>query len=118
MTKNPPRLSIVIPVYNEQATLARVVQRVIDVVPYLFEVIVVDDCSTDQTKEIAAALAQRYREVRCARHNKNMGKTAALRTGFALTIGDIVIVQDADLEYDPSEISAVIQPIIDGHADV
>ena len=118
MTKNPPRLSIVIPVYNEQATLAGVVQRVIDVVPYLCEVIVVDDCSTDQTKDIAAALAERYSEVRCAHHDKNMGKTAALRTGFALTTGDIVIVQDADLEYDPSEISAVIQPIIDGHADV
>ena len=118
MIKNPPRVSIVLPVYNEQATLATVVQKVVDVVPHLVEIIVVDDCSTDQTAEIAVQLAQRYSQVRTARHHKNLGKTAALRTGFALTTGDIVIVQDADLEYDPTEISAVIQPIIDGHAQV
>jgi glycosyltransferase involved in cell wall biosynthesis len=112
------RLSIVIPVYNEQATLPLVVQKVIDVVPHLFEVIVVDDCSTDKTGEIANQLAQRHPQIRVARHDRNLGKTAALRTGFALTTGDIVIVQDADLEYDPAEISSVIQPIIDGHADV
>ena len=112
------RLSIVIPVFNEQATLARVVHKVIDVVPHLFEVIVVDDCSTDQTKDIAAGLPERFSQVRVARHDKNLGKTAALRTGFALTTGDIVIVQDADLEYDPGEIYAVIQPILEGHADV
>lgn len=114
----PSRLSIVIPVFNEQATLARVVHKVMEVVPHLFEVIVVDDCSTDQTKDIAVELAERYRQVRVARHDKNLGKTAALRNGFALTTGDIVIVQDADLEYDPGEIHAVIQPIVDGHADV
>jgi glycosyltransferase involved in cell wall biosynthesis len=114
----PLSLSIVVPVFNEQATLARVVDKVIAVVPHLFEVVVVDDCSTDQTKEIAAELAQRYNQVRVVRHDHNLGKTAALRTGFALTTGDIVIVQDADLEYDPAEIYAVIQPILDGHADV
>jgi glycosyltransferase involved in cell wall biosynthesis len=112
------RLSIVIPVFNEQATLARVVNKVMDVVPHLFEVIVVDDGSTDQTKDIAAELADRHSQVRVMSHDRNLGKTAALRTGFALTSGDIVIVQDADLEYDPQEISAVIQPILDGHADV
>lgn len=113
-----PRLSIVIPVFNEQATLAKVVQKVLEVVPHLLEVVVVDDCSTDGTKEIAAELVERHSKVRMVSHNQNLGKTAALRTGFALTSGDIVIVQDADLEYDPGEIIAVIQPIIDGHADV
>src|SRR6266436_3142848 len=112
------RLSVVIPVFNEQATLAGVVHRLIDVVPHLFVVVVVDDCSTDQTKEIAADLAERYSQVRAVRHDHNLGKTAALRTGFALTSGDMVIVQDADLEYDPGEIYAVIQPLLDGHADV
>jgi glycosyltransferase involved in cell wall biosynthesis len=114
----PSRLSIVVPVFNEQATLARVVHKLIDVVPHLFEVVVVDDCSTDQTKEIAAELAEQYSQVRVVSHDHNLGKTAALRTGFALTTGDMVIVQDADLEYDPSEIYDVIRPILNGHADV
>ena len=111
------RLSVVMPVYNEGPTVAEVVQKVL-ALPYLFEVIVVDDCSTDNTSHVLQSLTAADERVRVARHEKNSGKTAALRTGFALTRGDIVIVQDADLEYDPSEIPEVIQPILDGHADV
>lgn len=110
-------LSVVIPVYNEAATLASVVGKVL-LIPSLLEVIVVDDCSTDGTGEIAHSLSAQDKRVRVARHERNEGKTEALKTGFALTTGDIVIVQDADLEYDPAEIPGVIQPIIDGHADV
>jgi len=111
------RVSVVVPVYNEQATLATVVRKLLRI-PSLFEIVIVDDCSTDQTAEIASQLAKDYPAVRHVSHTQNAGKTEALKTGFALTRGDIVIVQDADLEYDPDEIPNVIQPILDGHADV
>ena len=105
------------PAFNEEATLARVVEKLIQV-PYLFEIVIVDDCSTDRTLEIARQLAAKYPQVRALTHAVNRGKTDALRTGFAETKGDIVIVQDADLEYDPSEMIEVIQPIVNGIADV
>ena len=115
--KPPARLSVVIPVYNEEETLATIVERVLDV-PRLLEIVIVDDCSSDRSSQIAELLAATHAQVRFVRHSKNSGKTEALKTGFALTTGDIVIVQDADLEYDPNEIPAVIQPIIEGYADV
>ena len=110
-------LSIVIPAYNERSTLVRVVKEVLTI-PSLLEVIIVDDCSTDGTAEIADGLSTSNANVRVVHHKKNAGKTEALKTGFALTIGEIVIVQDADLEYDPHEIADVIGPILAGHADV
>ena len=110
-------LSVVIPAYNEEATLAAVIEKLLRV-PYLLEIVIVDDCSSDKTREIADALAQEHALVRVTSHKENSGKTEALKTGFALTRGDIVIVQDADFEYDPDEIPAVIRPILDGHADV
>lgn len=113
----PGCLSVVIPVYNEEDTLQEVVRKVLKV-PYLLEIIVVDDGSTDRTPDVARALADKYPQVQFRRHAKNSGKTVALKAGLALTRGDIVIVQDADLEYDPTEIFAVIQPILEGHADV
>jgi glycosyltransferase involved in cell wall biosynthesis len=113
----PATLSIVVPAFNEEATLARVVDKLIHV-PYLFEIVIVDDCSSDRTLEIARQLAAKYPQVRALTHQRNRGKTDALRTGFAETRGDIVIVQDADLEYDPSEMKDVIQPIVEGIADV
>jgi glycosyltransferase involved in cell wall biosynthesis len=113
----PACLSVVVPAYNEAATLNEVVCKVL-AIPCLLEVIIVDDCSTDGTAEVARQLATMYPQVRTVDHSRNAGKTAALRTGFALTQGQVVIVQDADLEYDPSEIYGVIRPILDGHADV
>jgi glycosyltransferase involved in cell wall biosynthesis len=110
-------LSVVIPVYNEVATLADVVRRVL-AVPYLKEIIVVDDSSSDGSREVALQLAESEPRVCAVCHQRNSGKTAALITGFALTSGDVVIIQDADCEYDPGEIVGVIQPILDGHADV
>jgi len=110
-------LSVVIPAYNEETTLTSVVQRMLQV-PHLLEIIIVDDCSTDRTGEIARRLALEHPQVRVVRHERNRGKSEALRTGFPLTRGDIVIVQDADLEYDPTDIANVIQPIIEGRADV
>ena len=113
----PGCLSVVIPVYNEEGSLAEVVRKLL-VLPHLLEIIIVDDCSTDRTFEVARSLSQADPRVRVTQQKKNSGKTAALRTGFALTQGDIVIVQDADLEYDPTEIPLVIKPILEGHADV
>jgi len=113
----PACLSVVVPVYNEATTLGEVVRKLLGV-PCLLEVIIVDDCSTDGTSEEARRLAELHQQVRVVRHQRNTGKTGALKTGFALTTGDVVIVQDADLEYDPTEIYGVIRPILEGRADV
>jgi glycosyltransferase involved in cell wall biosynthesis len=111
-------LSVVIPAFNESRTLATITERVL-LVPHLLEIIIVDDGSSDDTAQIARRLAEGNPElVRVLQHDRNQGKTAALRSGFAASRGDIVIVQDADLEYNPAEIIDVIQPIIDGIADV
>ena len=110
-------LSIVIPAYNEERTITKVIRDVLTV-PNLHEIIVVDDCSTDRTAELVSQLAASNQAVKVLRHAKNRGKSEALKTGFAASTGDIVIVQDADLEYHPSEIPSVIEPILDGVADV
>ncbi len=117
ITQKAGCLSVVIPVFNEEATLNDVVQKVLRV-PHLLEIIIVDDGSRDRTAEVAEAIASAYPSVRLVRLARNSGKTSALRAGFALTRGEIVIVQDADLEYDPNEIAGVIGPILEGHADV
>lgn len=106
------------PIYNEEQSLERVVSQVLEL-PQLLEIILVDDCSNDRTPDILRDLAERHPGiVITTRHARNSGKTEALKTGFALTRGDIVIVQDADLEYDPTEIPDVIAPIVANHADV
>jgi glycosyltransferase involved in cell wall biosynthesis len=110
-------LSVVIPAFNEEATLIAVVQRVL-ALPFVHEVIIVDDCSVDATGQIADELARLYPKIKVAHHNVNRGKTEALKTGFSLTTGHIVIVQDADLEYNPTEIGNVVEPIVTGNADV
>src|SRR6201988_5114697 len=110
-------LSVVIPVYNEESSLAVVVGK-LQQIPQLLEIIIVDDCSTDRSAEVARSLGEADSRVRLVQQQKNAGKTAALKTGFALTRGDIVIIQDADLEYDPDEIPLVTKPMLDGHADV
>ena len=113
-----PVLSVVVPAYNEEKTIVRVLDTVLEKVPATFEVIVVDDGSTDRTRENVAAYMRNNSSVRLICHEKNRGKTAAVSTGFRESRGDIVIVQDADLEYDPEDIPSLIQPIQDGRADV
>jgi glycosyltransferase involved in cell wall biosynthesis len=110
------RLSVVIPVYNEVETIDRIVERV-RAVDLAEEIVIVDDGSSDGTPEKLAAL-DRDDDVRVLRHDRNRGKGAALRTGFAAAGGDVVLIQDADLEYDPSEYPKLIQPIVDDKADV
>jgi glycosyltransferase involved in cell wall biosynthesis len=115
--ENERCLSVVVPAYNERVTLPLIVKKLL-ALPQLLEVIIVDDCSSDGTDAVGRSLAETHPQVRYTRHEKNAGKTEALKTGLRLTSGNIVIIQDADLEYDPEEIPQVIQPIIDGHADV
>jgi len=116
-TVRPTRLSVVIPAFNEQKTLAAVVRKLLKTAnPY--EIVIVDDGSTDGTATVAKSLAQEHGVVRVITHGKNRGKTQALKSAFQVTRGDIVIVQDADLEYDPAEIKDLLQPIVDGVADV
>ena len=110
------RLSVVIPVYNEKNTIGEVLRRV-RMVDLPKEVIVVDDCSTDGTREFLQGLAPSD-DLTIILQPRNAGKGAALRAGFRRVRGDIVIVQDADLEYDPAEYPVLIQPIVAGKADV
>lgn len=113
------KLSIVIPVYNEAATLERLVERVARVeIGMEKEIVLVDDASKDGTRDVMQRLAENHPDWKCAYHEVNRGKGAALRTGFAVATGDFVIIQDADLEYDPNEYPRLLQPILDGHADV
>ncbi len=109
-------LSVVIPVYNERPTIEELLRRV-QAVPIPKEVLVVDDGSTDGTREYLASLPQQE-NFRVLFHPHNLGKGAALKTGFAQAKGHVVLVQDADLEYDPAEYPRLIQPIVEGVADV
>jgi glycosyltransferase involved in cell wall biosynthesis len=109
------KLSVVIPVYNEIGTIREVLERV-RAVPIPKEVIVVDDGSRDGTGDVLQSLSSP--ELVILYHDKNRGKGAALRTGFARVTGDIVLVQDADLEYDPSEYPRLLKPILENKADV
>jgi dolichol-phosphate mannosyltransferase len=115
-----PILSIVIPCYNEERTLALCVTKLFQACgcKMLIEIIIVDDASTDGSLSEAKHLAQQDQRVRVVTHAKNQGKGAALRHGFAEATGKYVVVQDADLEYDPHDIPALIEPLIHDQADV
>lgn len=111
-------LSVLVPVYNEQETVQDVLRRVLALGPMVHEVIVVDDGSTDRTIEQVSAVVAEDARVRLFPQKRNQGKTAAIRHALQQVTGDLVIVQDADLEYDPAEIPEVIAPILEGAADV
>ena len=114
---NIPCLGVIVPVFNEAASIASVIQTVL-AQPHVKEVVIVDDASTDGTWNALQPLPQSDARVKIFRHERNQGKGAALRTGFAQVTAPIIIVQDADLEYDPQEYPVIIRPIITGRADV
>jgi glycosyltransferase involved in cell wall biosynthesis len=111
------KLSVVIPVYNEKDTFLNLLDRVRQT-PFDKEIILVEDYSTDGTRDIVKKLAEEDTSLKCVFHEKNMGKGAALATGFKQVEGDIVIIQDADLEYNPEEYPVILAPILDGRADI
>ncbi len=109
-------LSVIIPVYNEVASLEQILRRVL-ADPHEKEVVLVDDGSTDGTRELLASL-ESPPQVRVVLHERNRGKGAAVRTGIQHAVGDLILIQDADLEYDPADYPALLEPLLDGHADV
>ena len=112
------KLSIVIPCYNERDTILPIIQLILNVeLPIDRELIIVDDYSTDGTRDYLYSLKQ-HPDIRVIFHERNQGKGAALRTGFQHATGDVLIIQDADLEYDPTEYAKLLKPILDGKADV
>jgi glycosyltransferase involved in cell wall biosynthesis len=114
MPLDDPLVSVLVPAYNEGATIVAVLERVADKVPFRTEVIVVDDGSTDGTPDLAEGVAGTI----VIRHERNRGKGAAVRTAIARSTGDIVLIQDADLEYDPGDIPRLLDPLTRGVADV
>ncbi len=115
------RLSVVMPVFNEKDTLAQCVRRVLAVqLPLAKELILIDDASDDGSDKVIEDICRQHvsMPIRVLTHKRNQGKGASLRDGFAVVTGDIVIVQDADLEYNPDDYPALLKPILDGRADV
>jgi glycosyltransferase involved in cell wall biosynthesis len=117
------KLSVVIPVYNEKNFVEELVRRVM-ATPFTKEIVLVDDMSTDGTRGILEEMSRGERlpgdprnEIRVIFHDRNQGKGAAVRTGMKAVTGDVVIIQDADLEYDPKEFPIILEPILDGRAD-
>jgi glycosyltransferase involved in cell wall biosynthesis len=113
-----PQLSVIIPCFNEQATIGEIIRQVRSSAPEA-EIIVVDDGSTDGSRDILRRSAtESHLQVRVLLHDKNRGKGAALHTGFEAAQGEILLIQDADLEYDPRDYPALLRPILEGRADV
>jgi glycosyltransferase involved in cell wall biosynthesis len=110
-----PSVSVLVPAYNEEATIGAVLVRLLDL-SLVKEVIVVDDCSADRTASIVASMNDA--RIKLIRQPKNGGKTSAIQRALQEVTGSVVIVQDADLEYDPAEVPSVVEPILSGHADV
>ena len=116
----PVKLSLVIPCYNEEHTLHSIVEEVLRLQSDSteLELVIVDDCSSDGSRDVARSLAAAHPEIKLCLHEKNMGKGAALRTGFMEATGDFVGVQDADLEYDPQDYIKMLVPLVENRADV
>tara|TARA_Y200000002_G_C22680553_1_gene663885 strand:+ start:2564 stop:3256 length:693 start_codon:yes stop_codon:yes gene_type:complete len=112
------KISIIIPCYNEEKTIKLLVEKVLKFILYEKEIIIIDDCSTDNSREIISTLAKHNPIIKYFFLKKNLGKGAALKKGFGEADGDIILIQDADLEYDPKDYTALIKPFKETDADI
>ena len=112
------KLSVIIPCYNEEKTIFLIVEKIKKIKNLTIEIIIVDDCSTDSTSDVLKNISQVYPDIKIIRHEHNSGKGSAIQSGIKLVTGNIVLIQDADLEYDPSDYHNLLQPFIETDADV
>ena len=112
------KLSIIIPCFNERETVSKIINKIFTVVKIKFEIILIDDCSTDGTKEILHEIKKKYENLIIEYNEINRGKGFCIKQGIKKASGDLLIVQDADLEYDPSDYEKILKPLINNNADV
>ena len=112
------KISIIIPCYNEEKTLSQIIDKVLKFKSYDKEIIIVDDCSKDNTPNIISDLVLKFKEIKSIRHDKNYGKGAGINSGIKISTGDIILIQDADLEYNPEDYDSLLEPFIKTDADV
>ena len=112
------KLSVIIPCYNEEKTIFLIVEKIKKIKNLTIEIIIVDDCSTDTTSDVLKNISQVYPDIKIIRHEHNSGKGSAIQSGIKLVTGNIVLIQDADLEYDPNDYHNLLQPFIETDADV
>ena len=112
------KISIIIPCFNEEKTLSKIVDKVLQFQSFEKEIIIVDDCSKDNTPNIIKDLVLRFKEIKTIRHEKNYGKGAGIKSGVNASTGDIILIQDADLEYNPEDFDNLLEPFLKTDADV
>ncbi len=112
------KISIIIPCFNEEKTLSEIVEKVMLFKSFHKEIIIVDDCSNDNTPKIISDLVSKFDEVKSIRHERNYGKGEGIKSGIKCSTGDIILIQDADLEYNPEEYDILLKPFIETNADV
>ena len=112
------KISIIIPCFNEEQTLEKIVKKVLKFQSFKKEIIIVDDCSSDRSGEIIDSLKTNFSEIKSVKHKKNLGKGAGIKSGVELSTGDIILIQDADLEYNPEDYDNLLKPFLETDADV
>ena len=112
------KISIIIPCYNEEKTLNQIIEKVLKFKTYDKEIIIVDDCSSDNTQNIINELKKNHSEIQSIRHEKNSGKGESVKTGIKASNGNIILFQDADLEYEPNDYKKLLKPLQEGQVDV